>query len=411
MIRLKILMLFFSLLCIFSCEKMSSSYEEYVKDGETIYVSRVNGVVVSPGKNRIKIAWDLGADPRVTRAKIFWNNGLDSIEKVIDRSTGLKTVDIMLNNMLEGAYSFDIYTYDDQGHKSVKVTVSGNVYGEAYQSQLKNRILKDVLLTGGVATINWYSETVIAIAEVTYTDHSNTLRTIDIPATENRSMLPDYKSRTGFKFITKYLPEAAAIDYFYADSYVVRSSVVEDVSSKYLKNYSQPFTRDLYDGTRWGTLKDWITSASVKNQGATTKLYGGYDNFNNTSVPAFDPGFFGLQKVSADPVVLNGKVYQTFSLPAGKYEFSWSLGAEAGNTNTGTDPRFIVVANGDILPDLAAINTAVSAKSFVGVTSAAAPFTLTATTQISMGVMVNFPASTATQAIRSAGFKLLDVTD
>ncbi|MBB5437644.1 hypothetical protein HDC92_001316 [Pedobacter sp. AK017] len=398
----KFLLLVFTLVSFFACDKMDSTYEEYVKDGETIYVSKVDSLVIHPGRKRILLTWALGTDPKVKKAKIFWNNGADSLETIIERAPGMNTVEVMVNNLPEGAYTFDLYTFDAKGHKSVKVTGSGNVYGDTYQASIRNRTFKDALITDNVATINWISETQLAYTKLTYTDKFNVTRTITIPPNENQTLIPNFKPRTGFTYSTEYLPELLAIDNFSTGVNVTKNVVFEDVTSAYLKNASQPFTPDLYDGTRWGTLKDWTVNAAAKNQGAPTKIYGGYDNFNGVS-------FFGLQKVPADPNIANGKVYQTFTLPPGTYEFSWQQGTANGFNNSGTETRLLVAANGATLPDLANINTALASVTFVSKTSAAITFTVPSTRQVSVGVLVNWVTSTQ-QVIRSAGFKLVDVT-
>lgn len=398
----KFLLLVFMLVSFYACDKMDSTYEEYVKDGETIYVSKVDSLVIRPGKKRILLTWALGTDPKVKKAKIFWNNGADSIEKIIERVPGVNTVDVIVNNLTEGAYTFDLYTFDDKGHKSVKVTGSGNVYGDTYQASIRNRAFKDALIADNVAAINWISETQLAYTKLTYSDKFNVTHTITIPPNQNQTLIPDFKPRSGFTYSTQYIPEPLAIDTFYTGVTVTKNIVFEDVTSVYLKNFAQPFTPELYDGTRWGTLKDWTVNASIKNQGTPAKIYGGYDNFNGVS-------FFGLQRVPTDPNIANGKVYQTFNLPQGTYEFSWQQGTANGFNNSGTETRLLVAANGATLPDLANINTALGSVTFVGKTSAAVTFAVTSTRQVSVGVLVNWVTANQ-QVIRSAGFKLLDVT-
>ena len=398
----KFLLLVFTLISFYGCDKMDSSYEEYVKDGETIYVSKVDSLVIRPGKKRILLTWALGTDPKVKRAKIFWNNGADSIEKIIERVPGVNTVEVMVDNLAEGAYTFDLYTFDVKGHKSVKVTGSGNVYGDTYQAAIRNRTFKDALITDNVAAINWISETQLAYTKLTYTDKFNVTRLITVPPNQNQTLIPNFKPRSGFTYSTQYIPEPLAIDTFYTGVTVTKNVVFEDVTAVYLKNSSQPFTSDLYDGTRWGTLKDWTVNSSIKNQGSPAKIYGGYDNFNGVS-------FFGLQKVPTDPNIANGKVYQTFNLPPGTYEFSWQQGTATGFNNSGTETRLLVAANGATLPDLANINTALGSVTFASKTSAAVTFTVTSAKQVSVGVLVNWVTANQ-QVIRSAGFKLLDVT-
>ena len=176
-----------------------------------------------------------------------------------------------------------------------------------------------------------------------------------------------------------------------------------DLTSRYFKNHSVPFVAALYDGARFGTLKDWTTNNAVLNQGPTgNKIYGGYDNINGGRA-------FGLQKWGdTDPAINNGKLYQTFTLPAGEYDVIWTTDGTSSAVNRGTQERFLVAALGNTLPDVATISTALSRVSFVtGVDrfNVKITFTLQETAQVSIGILVNFVSGQ--QAFRAGGIKLM----
>src|SRR5690606_1616038 len=94
-----------------------------------------------------------------------------------------------------------------------------------------------------------------------------------------------------------------------------------------------------------------------------------------------------------DTKIYNGKVYQTISLPAGEYEFKWQHVSIVGNA--GNDPRYLIVAQGDDLPNVENVTDAISSTSLVGELSASVVFTLSETTEISLGLLVHFTSDQA----------------
>ncbi|MDD4591224.1 MAG: DUF4998 domain-containing protein, partial [Parabacteroides sp.] len=71
------------MLILASCENIKDTYEEFIKDGEIIYVAKADSIKVRSGKNRLELSWLLLSDPNVAKYKVFWNNNRDSIENVV----------------------------------------------------------------------------------------------------------------------------------------------------------------------------------------------------------------------------------------------------------------------------------------------------------------------------------------
>lgn len=142
------------LLLLSACSKMDDTYKQFIAQGEIPYAGAVDSVKVFPGKNRLQLSWLL-TDPQVTKAKIYWNNQSDSLDMVIKRVNEVDTVNVILSPMPEGAYSFDIYTFDDEGNKSIKVSTTGQVYGDRYTSSLLPRPVKSAIYSDGAVSITW----------------------------------------------------------------------------------------------------------------------------------------------------------------------------------------------------------------------------------------------------------------
>jgi len=155
---------------------------------------------------------------------------------------------------------------------------------------------------------------------------------------------------------------------------------VDYIGGAYLKNPGNPFiTSALQSGqTRWGTLADWKTNAAALTHGGT----GGF----SSNLMDLESGWGSAQ-------ILNGKIYQTITLPAGKYYFDISGGDWAGGENFLKEPAYEVMApDMDTIPDHNNIvgNNAIQYQTLTKAPQALLIFTLTATTKVTLGVVVNY---------------------
>lgn len=167
------------------------------------------------------------------------------------------------------------------------------------------------------------------------------------------------------------------------------------VPDNYLANASYPFSKGVWDGSRWGTAANWIANAAMLSRG--NGQWGGYDGGYN-GAPDSNPSLGFERWGGGENQIINGKLYQTIDLPAGQFEFILNLGKQGGpenpiRDNNGGDPRYIAVAAGTTLPDIANLATALGSASFAGLSrdgQVKVSFTLTAPTKVSAGFVVNF---------------------
>jgi hypothetical protein len=146
------------------------------------------------------------------------------------------------------------------------------------------------------------------------------------------------------------------------------------VTSAYLKNpggTETPFQRLDNDGTRFGILKDWLVNDPVKNIDGGT--HGGFDSYGG--------GAYMAMERWGTPSIPNGKIYQTVTLPAGKYQFEIDFQAH-GISNE----AYLAIAAGTTLPDVAEIATAIGYSPF---SAPQVTVVLTEETEVSIGVVAN----------------------
>src|SRR5690606_36982572 len=120
-----------------SCGKMDETYKDFIKDGTIVYIGKADSSKYFPGNERVKLYFLL-ADPKVSQAKIFWNNKRDSLTIPITKATSVDTMNAVLTNLEHGIterkYLFEIYTYDTYGNRSIKVQLPARGYGSFFQT-------------------------------------------------------------------------------------------------------------------------------------------------------------------------------------------------------------------------------------------------------------------------------------
>lgn len=201
-------------LWVSSCKKMDD-YKKFLAGGEIKYPGKVDSVIVHSGKNRIILSLILGSDPSVTKVRAYWKNRGDSVEIDVARSTGIDTVNMMISNLSEGIYNFELFTYDSKGNKSVVKNTSSTVYGSTYEGSLLDRPLS----SAACGDIKWGTATAEMLGvEVSYTDNSNISHKLSVPNSELKTTLLNLGSDAKFDYRTMYIPNPLAIDTFYTAS-------------------------------------------------------------------------------------------------------------------------------------------------------------------------------------------------
>jgi len=254
----------FGLLAIASCKKMDSTYKEYVVPSGIIYPGKVLSAEVKSGLNEAQLTWNRGSDPKVVKARIYWNYYTDSVDVLMpaDQTQIAHTI----KNLEENYYTFIIKTFDDAGHVSVPVEVSGAVHGERYKASLLNRLATTKVNIDNTVSLSFdplNATSDIVKSEIEYSTTANQIKTVTINADVNSILLDDFKLGTSYKMRTHYMPETAY-------KAIVSSDETFDVKKLnkqewkivgYSSYYNTDTPAKMIDGnpaTRWGTLSPHV---------------------------------------------------------------------------------------------------------------------------------------------------------
>src|SRR5690606_30464708 len=128
---------------LFSCTKMDD-YKKYIDKAEIIYIGKPDALQVFAGRERVKLQWLIISDSKVSSAMIYRSNKTKERKIDIKRGTGVDTVQTIIEGLNQGFHSFEVFTMDDEGNRSISVFASGMVYGENYEQSLPNLSVEGV---------------------------------------------------------------------------------------------------------------------------------------------------------------------------------------------------------------------------------------------------------------------------
>lgn len=147
-----------------------------------------------------------------------------------------------------------------------------------------------------------------------------------------------------------------------------------DVTDQYFKNST--FARKAGTTARFADLADWIANDAISKSRPTGA---GFDA---------NAGFLGIERWgSYDSPIIDGKIYQTFSLPAGNYVIEVDMKKVAADRDT-----YFVVAEGNELPDASGIAGAFAKKEITNASNnvpLVMEFKLAETKKVSIGFLIN----------------------
>lgn len=360
-------------------------YKKYVKGGELVYPTKIDSLKILPGKNRVAVSGMVAVNRGMTDFRVYWNNRRDSVTVPVTLTEDIDTIEYVISDLPEGPMNFEVRSFDVKGNSSVPTFLVGNVYGERFREGTFQRgVLSAAFNEAGEFNIGFQDVSKnMGFYGVRLKYTNNAGEEVDTVAvlsnTEASVLLKDYTIGNIINYATVFRPEPNAIDTF---TYAYESfHAAGDVSELYLKNYKRPFERSEFDGNRWGTLADWVTNDAMKHRDASSGRVGGYATDNGGTVK-FEIGYGGAE-------IINGKVYQTVSLPAGRYRFTTNVAEQNWGDHV---PVFLVANEGEQLPDYDALEAGESLAS-VRLTSGvvSVEFEITETSVVSLGFVVNEP--------------------
>ncbi len=204
---------------LFSCAKMDDTYKGFVVPDGLVYVGKADPVSINSGKQRIKVSWLRGTDQKATMARIYWNNRADSLNVPITATRPKDTISVIINNLNEGSYVFQIFTYDNAKNSSIQVDALGVSYGMVYEKSLLNRVITDIKKGSDTAILTLLSVDATSLGtKFSYTNKNGARVDTLVDQKAQTLRLPNMNKDTAFTYVTMYKPVINCLDTFYAPS-------------------------------------------------------------------------------------------------------------------------------------------------------------------------------------------------
>ena len=206
-----------ALVMVSACTKMEDFHMKYIKDGEIIYTTKLDSVKTYAGYQRVEIVGLLQEAFAVKEIIVYWNDRQDSLITSYTKESDLDTVSIIVPDLEEKSYMFEIFTSDGAGHRSVMVQAFATAYGERYRSALYPRTVKSYFIhnTDTLGMKFLPADELELHSEAKYTDTSGNEVVVNINSNQSIGLLPAFSS--GVELRSWYLPEKTAIDSFPSD--------------------------------------------------------------------------------------------------------------------------------------------------------------------------------------------------
>jgi hypothetical protein len=256
---------------------MNDIYDEYLANGERIYIGKVDSVKTFAGDERVKLRF-WASDPRAKTVGFYWYPGNDSMFVDIEHTTSADSFDVYIGGaesgktIEEGNYTLRVITKDNKGHFSVPFEKIINVYGDKYRSTLSNRILKSVTFEESNGLLSLFFSGAVnskeAGIEVFYTDRAGVTYDTIIAGSEITSPveISNIDPTKGVSYRTLFLPESLSIDTFYTEPTPVAIEQTVNVALNKPVSVSDILRED-FPGYKAvdGVIADasrWVSSAS-----------------------------------------------------------------------------------------------------------------------------------------------------
>lgn len=275
---------FISLLLNCACEGEIDPLQ-FAPEGELRYPGKANNAIYFAGKERLQIQFTLSPDPNVNKAIVYWNLLKDSTIIDIDKNTLTDNiVNILIDDLPENIYNFEIYTYDKFNNQSVPTHLTGRTYGLRYSSALNSRSITgyEAANDNGDIKIMW-GDSILASAgiQLTYTDLEKNKKVIEVPNVENETVLKAINITKEIEISTLFAPEANAIDTFVSKNTIILdpTKLILEMQKPYASGYIDGF--DSPNNNKWDKLWDgkWGKTFNQNDNGTPWGGESGWGSF------------------------------------------------------------------------------------------------------------------------------------
>ena len=176
-----------------------------------VEVAAPTNLSAQDGKERVKVMWKNEGSSTVKKSIVYWNNKQESRELKFANSgqPGLHQCEMVIDNLAEGNYTFEIVNLDVDGNTSTTKSISARAYGANYISQLQtravNKITHDNNTKVATLTLESWSQGDKSVIEYPHATTGSTVR-VDVNNSTTTVTLNNIAAEKTFTIYTLYTP-------------------------------------------------------------------------------------------------------------------------------------------------------------------------------------------------------------
>lgn len=138
-----------------SCSKMNDLHDKYLREGETIYLAKMDSLALHSGRHRILVEYWI-SDPKAKKCKVEWDLGEKSAIFDVEKTAGKENPgSFYIENLDETTISFDFTLLTAaMEYPSLKTSAAVTVYGDRYVSTLMGPTIKSIGCADNIITLS-----------------------------------------------------------------------------------------------------------------------------------------------------------------------------------------------------------------------------------------------------------------
>ena len=194
-----------------SCTDLVGTFEDFQGNGEISYAGKIDSLKVREGLHKIQFEGYLYYAETAKEVIIKWND--QQYVRSLEGYAKTDTLRILLEDLEEDLYVFDIYTVDKDNNRSIVTTIQANVYGDKFISA-QNPVAYTYTLNGsGGVTLVWSEIAKLEQVLLEYVNQDGEEKSVVVPAFTMQTELLDIRLDNGVKITTWVKPNENALEY------------------------------------------------------------------------------------------------------------------------------------------------------------------------------------------------------
>lgn len=207
-----------------ACTPQDAPYKELYQNAYmTDYPQAPYGLAGAPGFLSAYLYWRAPVSPTCTEAVIYWNFKKDSLRiDLRDPQINIQdTIRVKIEGLEETDYTFDIYTIDRIGNRSIPSEVLVSPKGSRYLNSLDSRNVISAVVSeiNEAGVVNWNEKVKSSpYSEIRYKNSSLVEKTIRVEPSERETILKDidFSNPLDFQYRSVFVTEDC-IDSLYSE--------------------------------------------------------------------------------------------------------------------------------------------------------------------------------------------------